>query len=176
MQAELIPWSGQTFRCVHPEFASTKNLFNGDGAFITGGRWNPPRLFRTNYCSLSPGAAAEEAYRLFEIKGIPRTAIGKRIIVPIYYELQHVWDFSQFARELIGEAIHQALHEEWEILNTTHFQETLGQCFGRTACSLGAEAMLLPSARVPGGINLVIFPDFLDRRSSATLENEKIFP
>jgi hypothetical protein len=52
---QLGPWSGRIFRCVRPRFASQEDLLRGKGAYIAGGRWNPPELFRANYGSLSPG-------------------------------------------------------------------------------------------------------------------------
>ena len=85
-----------------PQFASAGHLLNGQGAFVAGGRWNPPGRFRVNYCSLSPGTAVEEAYRLFESKGLPRAIVGNRVIATIHYELQAVWDFSRIPEGLIG--------------------------------------------------------------------------
>ena len=98
-KAERTPWSGQMFRCVRPQFASAGHLLNAQGAFVAGGRWNPPGRFRVNYCSLSPGTAVEEAYRLFESKGLPRAIVGNRVIATIHYELQAVWIFHVFQKD-----------------------------------------------------------------------------
>jgi len=98
-KAERTPWSGQVFRCIRPQFASAGHLLNGQGAFVAGGRWNPPGRFRVNYCSLSPGTAVEEAYRLFESKGLPRAIVGNRVIATIHYELQAVWIFHVFQKD-----------------------------------------------------------------------------
>jgi len=46
------------------------------------------------------------------------------------------------------------------------------QAFGRAAHALGAKALLVPSARVPGGMNLVYFPQSLARGSQVELLGE----
>jgi RES domain-containing protein len=167
---QLGPWSGRVFRCVRSQFSSSEDLLSGKGAYAAGGRWNPPGLFRANYGSLSPGTAAEEAYRLFETKGLPRAVVGNRIIAPIQYRLQAVWDFSRLPQGLIGEVIREALEEEWENVNARGY-ETPGQCLGRAARDSNAEGLLVPSGRVPGAVNLVVFPEQLHASSSAAPEN-----
>lgn len=127
---------------------------------------HPLGRFRVNYCSLSLGTAAEEAYRLFESKGLPRAIVGNRVIATIHYELQAVWNFSRIPEGLIGEIIREALEEEWENVNARSY-ETPGQCLGRAAYDLNAEGFLVPPARVPVDVNLVVFPEALHKGSSA---------
>lgn len=60
---------------------------DGKGAMKSGGRWNRPGLGPVLYCSLQPGAAAEEGMRLFEAAGFKRSAVKPRLIVGIRYRL-----------------------------------------------------------------------------------------
>ena len=55
------------------------------------------------------------------------------------------------------------LAEDWRKVNHAG-HESLSQAFGCAAHDLGAEALLVPSARVPGGLNLVYFPESLAAR------------
>ena len=52
----------------------------------------------------------------------------------------------------------ELLAEDWREINDLGF-ETQSQAFGRAAHDLGTEALVVPSARVAGGVNLVYFPE-----------------
>jgi hypothetical protein len=52
----------------------------------------------------------------------------------------------------------ELLAEDWRKINDTG-HESQSQAFGRAARDLGAEALLVPSARVRGGVNLIYFPE-----------------
>jgi len=65
----------------------------------------------------SCGSAAEEAYRLFESKGLPRAIVGNRVVAMIRYELQAVWDFSHIQEGLIEDRLLQP-RKSWVDLET----------------------------------------------------------
>jgi hypothetical protein len=48
--------------------------------------------------------------------------------------------------------------EDWRKVNEAG-HESQSQAFGRAAHDVGAEALLAPSARIRGGVNLVYFPE-----------------
>ena len=50
--------------------------------------------------------------------------------------------------------------------------ESQSQALGRAAYDLGAEALLVPSVRVPGGMNLVFFPQSVGARSKIEILEE----
>ena len=52
----------------------------------------------------------------------------------------------------------ELLAEDWRKVNDAE-HESQSQAFGRAAHDAGAEGLLVPSGRVPGGINLVYFPE-----------------
>ena len=59
----------------------------------------------------------------------------------------------------------QWLQEDFSAINDSGF-ETLCQAFGRAARNSGISGLLVPSARVPEGVNLVVFRDRLRRAES----------
>ena len=63
------------------------------------------------------------------------------------------------------------LAEDWHKVNNAK-HESQSQAFGRAANAIGAEALLVPSARVPGGMNLVYFPHSLVRGSRIEILGE----
>jgi RES domain-containing protein len=63
------------------------------------------------------------------------------------------------------------LAEDWRKVNDTG-HEAQSQALGRAAYNAGAGGILVPSARVPGGINLVYFPDALTRSGEVTILGE----
>jgi hypothetical protein len=63
------------------------------------------------------------------------------------------------------------MKENFSRINDGGF-ETLCQAFGRAARNAGAAALICPSARVPEGINLVVFRDRLRATDSMRLLGE----
>ena len=59
----------------------------------------------------------------------------------------------------------------WHKVNDAK-HESQSQAFGRAAHDIGAEALLVPSARVAGGMNLVYFPQSLGRGSKVEIFGE----
>ena len=64
----------------------------------------------------------------------------------------------QGMRKQDGLRLEELLAEDWRKVNYAG-HESQSQAFGRAAHDLGAEGLLVPSARVPEGSNLVYFPE-----------------
>jgi hypothetical protein len=64
------------------------------------------------------------------------------------------------------------LKEDFEKINDAG-NETLCQAFGRAARNSGISGMFCPSARVPNGINLVVFRDRLRKTDSMRVLGEE---
>lgn len=130
----------------------------------SGARWNPPGLMRALYCSLKPGTAAEESMRLFELAGLKRATVKPRLLVGIRCRLQAVIELSKLVELISGARLDELMAEEWRTINARH-RESLGQAVGRALSEAGVEGLLVPSARVAGATNLVVFPANLHRTS-----------
>ena len=158
------PWNGIVFRSVPLEFARPEQILDGGGAMKSGARWNPPGLMRALYCSLKPGTAAEESMRLFELAGLKRATVKPRLLVGIRCRLQAVIELSKLVELISGARLDELMAEEWRTINARH-RESLGQAVGRALSEAGVEGLLVPSARVAGATNLVVFPANLHRTS-----------
>jgi|ERR1051326_3631608 RES domain-containing protein len=156
-------WSGVVFRSVPLEFARPAQILDGQGAMKSGARWSPPSI-RALYCSLNPGTAAEESMRLFEAAGLKRAAIKPRLIVGIRYRLRAVINLPKLIGAIQGADLSELVSEEWQKINAQG-RETMGQALGRALIDARVEGFLVPSARVPDAVNLVVFPGNLRRTS-----------
>lgn len=156
-QEHVRPWKGVAFRSVELGFAKQPHLLSGDGSWEAGGRWNAPKLFRAIYCSLRPGTAVEEAFALAEGFGLAGGELRPRVTVGLEWDLPKVLDLIRAplpeTRDLSA-----WLKEEFDRINRRGF-ETVAQAFGRAAWKRGLSGLIVPSARVPGGVNLVVFGD-----------------
>jgi RES domain-containing protein len=113
---------------------------------------------------LNPGTAAEESMRLFEAAGLRRATVKPRLIVGIRYRLSAVIRLPKLVNAIRGANLPELMAEEWQKINAQG-RETLGQALGRALFDARVEGFLVPSARVPDGVNLVVFPRNLRRAS-----------
>ena len=159
------------FRSVLLEFAKPEQIVDGVGAMKSGARWNPPGSIRALYCSLNPGTAAEESMRLFEAAGLRRATVKPRLVVGIRYRLKAVAELPKLIGAIQGADLAELMAEEWQKINARG-RETQGQALGRALFDAGVEGFLVPSARVPGAINLVVFTQNLRQTSRQELLEE----
>lgn len=162
------PVRGVVFRSVPLEFAKPAQIVDGVGAMKTGGRWNPPANMRALYCSLNPGTAAEESMRLFEVAGLKRGSLKPRLIVGIRYRLRFVIDLTKVLAMVRFADLPELLEEGWQQLNEKGL-ESRGQALGRALFDSGVEGIMVPSARVVGAMNLVVFPENLLKSTQQTV-------
>lgn len=101
-----------------------------------------------------------ESYGSFAYYRLPLRAAGPRVIVGVRLKLGRLIDLTKpngITRQL-RLPLDEWFAEDWRKINDTG-HESRSQAFGRAAHDTGAEAILAPSARVTGGVNLVYFPD-----------------
>ena len=132
---------------------------SGDGSLKFGGRWNAPGSFQVIYSSRRPGTAVEEAFQLAADYMLTPDDLKPRVTCGIQWDLSRVINLTHGNLPNWLE-LADWMKENFSRINDRGF-ETLCQAFGRAARSSGAAALLCPSARVPDGINLVVFRDRL---------------
>ncbi len=98
-----------------------------------------------------------------------------RLLVAIDLSLGALLDLtSPVSRERLGVSAEDLNAEDWRKLQEEGL-ESLTQAIGRAVFANKGEGLLVPSAKVSGGINLVYLPE--NRRASsrvAVLESEKL--
>jgi RES domain-containing protein len=169
------PWEGEVVRYAPLRFGKPVDLLSGEGSFQRGARFNARGTFRAVYASLDPQTATAEidgAYARYGLSAvaIPDTAKVPQVRVFLRFHLQRVLNLCDRHVRKDMEVTKDELLAPWR---TTHDggQEAWTQAFGRAAHTCGIEAILTPS-RHRGGVNLVWFPDRLEKGSRVEILHE----
>lgn len=169
--SRAVRWSGVVYRSVTPRYANKDDLLTGMGSCSAGARWNPPRSFPAVYASLDPHTALDEVLAHFLHYGIPIESAMPRVMVSIRVRLGRVLDLTDGpTRSALRVSARRMLDERWREERAAG-REALTQAIGRLAREVGWEGIVVPSAARRGEVNLVLFPDNLDRRSTLEIVN-----
>ena len=151
----LLPWSGTFFRFQTLEFPEARDVLSGHGVRMRGGRWNQPWL-ATVYGSTTDTTALEESkandrYYRVETK-------GPRLLVAIEAQLGGMLDLTSAGiRRALWVTLQELAEEDWRKAMQM-VRESASQALGRAAAANGASGLLVMSAAVASGINVVVFP------------------
>jgi RES domain-containing protein len=153
-------WNGIAFRAAPLEFARLVKLLDGKGSFRFGGRWSAAGTFPAVNLSTTEDAALNEGSASFSYYKLPMTDVQPQAIVGVRLKLGKMIDLtnSHGIRKQSRLHLKELLTEDWRKINDAG-HESQGQAFGRAVHDVDAEGLLAPSARVPGGVNLVYFPE-----------------
>ncbi len=160
---------GTFFRSIDLHWLLQGTPLSAIGSRIHGGRYNHKGDFEAFYLSDTQQTALYETEAIFRIVGV---VIGvrqpPRVMLSLDYDLQHIVDLRAPAA-LEGLGVTSAdLKRPWKIAQAEN-RPVLTQRIGAAARSVDVEALLVPSTRISGGTNLVVFPDRLRRGSSIEL-------
>lgn len=155
----LIPWEGTAYRVTTLDYPRPKDILLGQGSFLYGGRWNAPGSFRAVYGSTSDVVAVAESRATADYAGIRLPFRTPRLVVAVAFDLKSVLDLtSSETLQAVGLLPSELTSEDWRKMQNGGL-ESLTQCCGRAAFEIGANAALVPSAKVPQGVNVVYFPE-----------------
>ncbi len=167
----LGSFSGIVYRQCAPQYATGRDLLTGAGSSKHGGRWNP-RAFKAVYASLSPETALAEALHPFRHYGFPEWQAMPRTLVAAQVGFTRTLDLTDplvlTKLSIPRDLVFQELQRYWRTLQAPG-GEGWTQQIGRAAFSSGVQALLVPSAAISAGKNVVWFPDNLDAASQAVL-------
>jgi RES domain-containing protein len=144
-------------RIVDTTRAKAGQAISTEGSRIHGGRYNPKGEFGALYLSCDEAACLAELSYYTSRAGIELADLlpGVKTKVEISVKLTKVLDLTNpEVQKLLG--VNEAeLKAEWEELQAEG-REAITQSIGRLAREAGFEALLVPSARISSGINLVV--------------------
>ena len=169
--SRAVLWTGVVYRSVSPRYGNKDDLLTGTGSKTAGARWNPPNSFPTVYSSLDPHTALDEVLAHFRYYGFPIESAMPRIMVSVRVRVARVLDLTDGkTRAALRVSKRRILDEPWREEQKAG-REALTQALGRIGHEFGWEALLVPSAARRGGLNLIIFPANLFRRSLLEIVN-----
>ena len=159
---KAVAWNGELFRSASPKYANKDDFITGAGSKAAGARWNPPGGVHIVYASLEVETAVAESVQHFRYYGLPLSKAMPRVIVALETKLECVLDLRDGdVRRVLVVSEKRLLSEPWRE-EQKKGREALTQAIGRLAYELGIEALLVPSAALKGGSNLLVFPANLD--------------
>ncbi|MFN2509715.1 MAG: RES family NAD+ phosphorylase [Chthoniobacterales bacterium] len=171
----LRPWQGTGYRVTTLDYPSPQSILLGEGSFLYGGRWNAPGSFRAVYGSIDDMVAVAESRANAEYAGIPFPFRTPRLLVTIEFNLRAVLDLTAVVtRKALEIRLEELRAEDWRKVQSDGF-ESFTQGLGRAVFGHGANGLLVPSARIAGGVNVVYLPQNRSEKEEATVcEPEKL--
>lgn len=167
----LTPWSGTFFRFQTTDFSSANDLLSGEGARLRGGRWNQPGL-ATVYGSTADTTALEECKANDRYYGVETKS--PRLLVAVEAQLVGVLNLTLAGiRRTLSVTLKELAAEDWRKLMQVG-QESSSQALGRAAAVVGASGLLVRSAAIARGINVVVFPQAHREDRLKVVEGEKL--
>jgi RES domain-containing protein len=166
-------WEGVAFRAAPLEFARLTKLLDGKGNLKIGGRWLAAGTFRAVNLSVTQETAVKESNANFTYYNFALSDVKPKVIVGVQMKLHRVIDLTNpiGIRAQPWLSLAELLAEDWRKVNDAG-HESQSQAFGRAAHDTGAEALLVPSARVRGGVNLVYFPESISSQDAVKILGE----
>ena len=155
-----LPFAGTVYRVMRLEYSSPEDAISGAGAARWGGRWNPPGLpafyASTTYdVAHKEVAAAAGYYRARVTNELPRVEAAFDVRLARTLDLSTRRALRQM--RLTQKSLRAV---DWRAANDGG-QEALTQAVGRLAAALELEGLVVPSAGIRGGRNIVVFPRLL---------------
>ena len=175
-EADLFrPWKGPAYRVTTLDYPSPKSILLGQGSFLHGGRWNAIGSFRAVYGSTEDTVAVAESRATADYAGVSWPFRTPRLLVAIELSLQAILDLTDTSiRTRLGLTLDGLRTEDWRKVQEEGM-ESFTQAIGRAVFANGGEGLLVPSARVAAGVNVVYFPENHRKTSRVTvLDSEKV--
>ena len=163
-RGQMLPFEGTVYRAMRLEYSSPEDAASGAGASRWGGRWNPPGL-RTFYASTTYEVANKEVTAAGKYYGAGVTTELPRVEAAFDVRLAKTLDLSTRPALRQMHLTQKSVRAvDWRQANEGG-HEALTQAIGRLAAALRLQGLIVPSAEIRGGRNLVAFPGHLARGS-----------
>lgn len=127
---------------------------------------------RVVYLSRSPETAVTESLAHFRYYNLPMADALPKVIISVEVSLKKVIDLMDAKlKGFVPDAMAHALAEDWRAFNSKG-EESTSQAIGWAAFASGLHGIIVPSKPVPGGVNLLVFPEVLTKACRLVLQNE----
>jgi RES domain-containing protein len=154
----FVSWKGNVVRQSAPRWLSEPYRFTGVGSVFAGGRWTVKGLMPTVYASTDPATLSEELNYKGLRYGWSPADFKTQLRIGMHWELQKVLDFTSAATLKALKTSHSEMVKcDWDTEQKAG-REPLTQALARAAFENLAEGLIVPSARRPGGVNIVYYP------------------
>lgn len=153
------PFRGHGFRFGSPDYLRADQLLSGVGSAKAGGRYNAPGSFPAVYTSTTDITAMHERGARARHYGLPEDLLKPAIFMAVEFNLVAVLDLcDDEVRATLGVTLADLCGGQHWRSEQAAGREALTQGLGWAAFAAGAEGLLVPSAEVAAGVNLVFFP------------------
>jgi RES domain-containing protein len=161
---------GTTYRIIKNKYASSPLSTIGS---LRGGRYNPPDLFESLYIADTPNNALLEIGAMIRThQGLVGVKCNPLLVLSLDYRLNRVLDLVEKTHQSVIETNLQELKASWRDVNAEG-QMAATQKIGWAAYKMDRiEALKVPSAKIDGAYNLVIFPDKLTGNSFVQVHDD----
>lgn len=156
-----VPWSGTAYRHV----AAGRPPLSGEGARITGGRWNPRGSFAVLYLGLSEETVVAEFQRFAKRQGLAPESFLPRAFYTYDVALDGVLDLRDpAARKTLSLADRDLSDDDLRAC----------QAIGEAASTSGIEAIIAPGATGRGDV-CAVFVGALGAKSHVEVVDSQIW-
>jgi RES domain-containing protein len=165
---------GVVYRVTGPKYLAPKDIIAGIGAMKAGGRWSPVGGFRAVYAATTPETTTSEALARNRYFGIPDYDALPNVMVALDVSVERLLDLTAPAtRRGLGVSLTVLLRTDWRKEQDAG-REALTQSIGRAAYEARFQGLLVPSTAVPGGVNVVVFPERLTGAGKLRVRNPDV--
>jgi RES domain-containing protein len=161
-------WQGDVVRQALPRYMSRPYRLTGLGPVKAGGRYTVPGLMPTVYASTDAATLAAELNYKAPRYGLTPGQLRAQLTIGMRWKLQGAVDLTMAATlGALGVSKAEIVNCDW-LAEQNAGREALTQAIARAAFERLAEGLIVPSARRPGGVNIVYFPSH--RRDGTVIE------
>jgi len=160
---------GTFFRSIDLQWLLKGTPLSAIGSRIHGGRYNPKAAFEAFYLADTQETALYETQAIFNFAGrVVGVRQPPRVMLSLEYDLHDIVDLRAPTTLVSLGVTLDELKEPWKLAQAEN-RPVVTQRIGAAARAVDVEALLVPSARVAAGSNLVVFPDRLRKKSSVNV-------
>jgi RES domain-containing protein len=156
------PFSGVCYRCTEPQFAD--QIVSGLGSQLHGARWTPKNSFPTVYLCETVEAALQEYLARARRMKLPDHKSLPMVMAWVKVKAANLLNTTDAEIATVVNPLLAADKIHWRAIQDR--REAVSQAIGRAIKEVCFSGLIAPSQAMPGGRNIVIFPQKLTASES----------